>query len=80
MVNIKQKISEINRQPENVRLKYMYIAIFICMILVMTIWIMSVKINFSSNANQKEIQPETTIDSLIKKRIDSQPPIKDMVK
>ena len=68
MFDIKQKIEEINRKPEHVRKKFMYAAVFVCMIFVIIIWIMSVKINLSSsNQNEnKEIQEPTSIDALLK--------------
>ncbi len=81
MVSIKQKIAEINRKPEHVRLKFMYAAVFFCMIFVIIVWIMSVKINFSSsNDNDSELQVPTSIESLIKEKIKVQPSIEDMSK
>jgi hypothetical protein len=43
---IEKKIYEIRRQPEHIRLRYVWGAVALSMIFVIFIWIMSVKINF----------------------------------
>lgn len=67
MLDIKQKIEEINKKPEHIRVRFMYGAVFICMVFVIIIWFMSVKINFSSK--QQKIQESTSIDDLLKEKV-----------
>lgn len=81
MVDIKQKIIEINKKPEHIRLKFMYAAVFFCMIFVIIVWAMSVKINFSSsNYDSNKLQIPNSIDSLIKEKIKPQSSLDDIVK
>ncbi len=71
MLDIKQKIEEINRKPEHIRKKFMYGAVFVCMVFVVVIWLMSMKINFSSSSYNKETQEPTSIDNLIKNKVEN---------
>lgn len=48
MLNIEQKIEEIRRKPEHVRLRYTWGAVSVCMVAVLTIWFVSIKVNFAN--------------------------------
>jgi len=48
-MNIIDKIEEIKRQPEHVRLRYIWILVAIFMAVVIAIWIFSLSVNIRSN-------------------------------
>lgn len=48
MLDIEQKIEEIRQKPEHIRLRYTWGAVSVCMVAVMTIWFISMKVNFAN--------------------------------
>lgn len=53
---LEQKIQEIRRQPEHIRLRYMWGAIAVCMTFVVMIWLMSVRINIGKAMHKPQTQ------------------------
>lgn len=51
------KIKEIHKQPEHVRVQYMWGAMAIAMTIIIMIWLMSVKISFNKVQMNQKSQP-----------------------
>ncbi len=58
---LEKKIHDIRQQPEHVRLRYMWGALAVSMILIIIIWIMSIRINIAVLRNNDRSQ--ATIES-----------------
>ncbi len=58
---LEKKIHDIRQQPEHVRLRYMWGALAVSMILIIIIWIMSIRINIAALRNNDRSQ--ATIES-----------------
>ena len=48
MLNIEQKIEEIRQKPEHIRLRYTWGMVAVSMVAVLTIWFVSIKVNFAN--------------------------------
>lgn len=46
MKSFEHKIEEIRRQPEHIRLRYVWGSVAVCMVAIMAIWFISIKANF----------------------------------
>ena len=46
MKGIEHKIKEIRRQPEHIRLRYVWGSVVVCMVAIIVIWFLSIKVNF----------------------------------
>ena len=57
-MNIKEKIEFIRQQPDNVRMRYVWICVATCMLVVFAIWIFSITMTFKKN-----VSPEKSIDT-----------------
>lgn len=44
---IEKKVKEIHKQPEHIRMRYMWLSLSIAMTFVVIIWLMSIRINFN---------------------------------
>jgi len=64
---IEKKVDDIREEPEHIRIRYVWLAVFVTMFLVIFIWLTSIKTNFTQIQNNPKSQQE--IDE-IKKRID----------
>lgn len=53
MWNLGDKIEDIRQKPENIRMRFVYIAVGVSMLFVMGIFLLNVKVNFSA-INQKD--------------------------
>ncbi len=53
-INLDKKIEEIRRKPEHIRHRYVLGAVAISMLLVLIIWIFSIKESFKSIPSEKE--------------------------
>lgn len=47
MVNIEKKIEEIRQKPEHIRLRYVYSMVAVSMVIILFIWFISLKVNFT---------------------------------
>lgn len=57
-MDINQKLEEIRNKPDEIRKKYVWIAVLISMIFIIIIWIFSFKENLSSVIKQENNLPE----------------------
>lgn len=48
MLNIEKKIEEIRQKPEHIRLRYTWGMVAVSMVAVLTIWFVSIKVNFAN--------------------------------
>lgn len=64
---IEKKVEDIRKQPEHIRVRYVWGAVAITMFFVIFIWLLSMKTNFTQLNNDPETQE--SIDEL-QKRID----------
>lgn len=53
-MNINKKIEEIRRKPEHIRHRYVLGAVAISMLLILIIWIFSIKESFKSMSSEEE--------------------------
>lgn len=53
-MNIKEKIKEINSQPENVRMRYVWGCVAVSMLVIFVVWIFSIVSMFSGRKNISE--------------------------
>lgn len=54
MIDIEKKIEEIRQKPEYIRVRYVYGMVGVSMIMILFIWFISLKVNFSSFDNSVE--------------------------
>lgn len=59
---IEQKVHEIRKEPEHIRMRYVWVALFLSMSLIIFIWIMSMQTNFLQVRNDPDTQK--SLDSL----------------
>lgn len=45
-----EKIEEIRRKPDNVKLRYVWFFVIICMIIIVSIWFLSIKADLSDSS------------------------------
>lgn len=48
MFDLEEKINEIQSQPENIRMRWVYISVGVCMLFIVLIWIISLRINLTT--------------------------------
>jgi len=65
---IEQKVDDIREQPEHIRMRYVWLAVGVTMFLVIFIWLVSIKTNFTQIQSNPKSQQD--IDN-IKKRINN---------
>ncbi|MFA5986427.1 MAG: hypothetical protein WC819_03705 [Parcubacteria group bacterium] len=53
---IEKKIHDIQNEPEHIRLRYLWGAVLISMMLIVFIWVMSLKTTFLQVRNDKDMQ------------------------
>jgi Tfp pilus assembly protein PilO len=58
-MNISEKIEAIRRQPENIRLRYVWICVAVSMFVIILVWIFSIS---SMLAEEKKNSPQTPTD------------------
>lgn len=56
-MNINDKIEEIRKKPEHVRLRYVWGGVAIIMLFILIIWIFSLPETFKSSEEEKKISP-----------------------
>ncbi len=77
-MNIEKKIEEIRKSPEHIRERYVWIAVIICMLFVLGIWLVSFKTTFKSQ-EKENLQIKELIEKS-KDSIDELPSIDDIKK
>jgi hypothetical protein len=60
-MNLSEKIEKIRKEPEHIRLRYIWLAVFISMFLIVMLWILSLQ-TFTTKEIRKNEQP-MTLDS-----------------
>ncbi len=45
-----EKIEEIRKKPDNVKLRYVWLFVIICMVLIISIWLLSVRADISESS------------------------------
>jgi cytoskeletal protein RodZ len=48
---VAEKIAEMRRQPEHVRMRYVWISVTVCMVIIFAIWIFSITAMFQAQKN-----------------------------
>jgi hypothetical protein len=75
---IEDKIKEIRSKPEHVRERYVWIAVFICMLFVLSIWLFSFKTVFNKGNKDDSARPVQELIEESKKTIGEMPSIEDI--
>ena len=80
-MNIKEKIEQIRREPENIRIRWVWLSVGICMIFIIIIWIFSTITMFNDGSTQnKGLDVSPIKDQLqnLKSNVPSVPSIQDI--
>jgi len=56
MVDILEKIEEIRKKPEHIRRRYVFVIVFVCVIVIFSIWMITVKNSFKENTDTNETE------------------------
>ena len=67
-MNIQEKLEEIKRQPEHIRMRYVLASVFISMIFVLVVWIISLKQNFKTiqgNPQVNKVMQDVSFDGTV---------------
>lgn len=54
-MNINKKIEEIRQKPEHIRMRYLWASVGFCMVIIIAIWILSIKTMFQDNATKEDL-------------------------
>jgi hypothetical protein len=65
-MNIKEKIKEINSQPENVRMRYVWGCVAVSMLIIFVVWIFSIVSMFSGKENRATSKDNSDVADLQK--------------
>lgn len=52
MFDIEKKIKEIRRQPESTRMRWVWVLVSCCMIIIILIWAISLRVNLSKSGSE----------------------------
>jgi len=67
-MNLSEKIEEIKRKPEHVRLRYVWFFVSVSMVVVISIWILSIKADVGNvNSEISEMRSTNDLDDVSKK-------------
>ena len=67
-MNIQEKLEEIKKQPEHIRMRYVIAFVSISMFFVLVVWVISLKQNFKSiqsDSQTKEMMQDVSFDSAV---------------
>lgn len=65
-MGIAEKLEEIRKQPEHIRMRYLLACVFVCMVFVFFLWIVSLRQNFENMKNGNGAQKVTVPEDLQK--------------
>lgn len=65
IMNLEEKIQSIRKKPEHIRLRYIWFSVSICMFLVITLWIISLKAGKVSQKNDLNTTSPTSLEEMI---------------
>lgn len=77
-MNIIKKIEEIRNKPENIRERYVWIGVGLCMLFIFAIWVFSFKTSFKQEKGADAVAPVKDLVDKSKKSIESIPNIDNM--
>ena len=77
-MNINKKIEEIRNKPESVRMKYVWISVFISMLLIFSIWVLSIMVMLKKDAPAKTKTNLPNFSNEFQKIKDSAPSIESL--
>lgn len=58
-MKLSEKIAEIRRQPEHIRLRYVWGSVAISMFFIITIWIFSITLMFTENNGKNKVSEDS---------------------
>ena len=76
MLNLEEKIEEIRRQPDHIRLRWVWGSVLLSMLIIFIIWIFSINLMFKNSKN--EVSPGT--EDLVSELKDQTSQIKEQAK
>ena len=76
-MNISEKIADIRRQPENIRLRYVWGCVAISMFFIVLIWVLSLTSLFQKNSNIDDKDSVTDLKNQLQNINKQAPSLKD---
>lgn len=65
-MGIAEKLEEIRKQPEHIRMRYLLACVFVCMVFVFFLWVVSLRQNFENMRNDDAVQKTMVPEDLQK--------------
>jgi hypothetical protein len=78
-MSLSDKIEEIKRKPEHIRIRYVWISVFISMFLIVIIWFFSIQARIDSTG-EKDIKATGNLQEQFNKLKDAAPSVDDLMK